>query len=296
VNGGNADALDAHLATGATGVARCWSLERRDGVRFGFTDHDRDLEFGGQVFRAETGLTASALMQTTGLSVDNTEAIGALSDAAITEEDIAAGRFDGARVEAWLVQWQAPENRVLQFRGALGDLTRANGAFTAELRGLAERLNMPTGRVYHRSCPAVLGDAECRFDLSTPGYSVEAVLTSVTDGRVFLVDGLDAFEPRWFERGRCLVLDGAAEGLVGAVKTDAVDGQARRIELWDRLRAGAEPGDRVRLTAGCDKRMETCRLKFNNLLNFRGFPDIPGEDWMVAHPSRVSARAGGSRR
>lgn len=288
--------LDAHLASGMTHVCRCWKLVRADGLAFGFTDHDRALDFDGVIFKPETGLSAAALMQTTGLSVDNTEAVGALSDAAITEADIAAGRYDGAAIEAWLVQWDAPENRVLQFRGTLGDLTRSGGGFTAELRGLSERMNVPTGRVYQRACSAVLGDSACRFDLEAPGYGAEAVLAAVEGGRVLWVAGLDGFEARWFERGRCVVLDGAAAGLVGAVKIDRPEGDLRRVELWDRMRAEVAVGDKVRLTAGCDKRMETCRLKFANLLNFRGFPDIPGEDWMVAHPSRLSAREGGSRR
>lgn len=291
-----AEGLDAHLMTGATGVARCWKVTRRDGASYGFTDHDCDLSFEGVVFRAGTGLSAAALSQTTGLSVDNTEAVGALSDAAITEEDIFAGRFDGAEVLAWLVQWDMPENRVLQFRGSLGEISRADGAFTAELRGLAEALAVPIGRVYQTSCPAVLGDAECGFDLATPGYVAEGPIGEVTQARVFSFTALGNFEPRWFERGRLEVLSGAAKGLLGAIKLDRVDGAIRTVELWDRLRASIVPGDVVRLTAGCDKRMETCRLKFANLLNFRGFPDLPGEDWQMAHPTRLSARSGGSRR
>lgn len=290
-------ALDAHLATGVTGVARCWRLTRRDGVAFGFTDHDRDLVFDGTLFRAGTGLSAAALSQSTGLSVDNGEAVGALSDASVTETDIAAGRFDGAAVEAWLVQWAEPENRVLQFRGSIGEVSRANGAFTAELRGLTEALNVPMGRVFQKTCSAVLGDTDCGVDLSAPSYAAEVTVVGAEQGRVFLCNGLAGYAARWFERGRLVVLDGAGQGLAGAIKRDAAlaDG-TRRIELWDRLRAEVAPGDLVRLTAGCDKRMETCRLKFSNLLNHRGFPDIPGEDWMVAHPTRVSARDGGSRR
>ncbi|AHM04750.1 GTA FAD/FMN-containing dehydrogenase [Roseibacterium elongatum DSM 19469] len=289
--------LDAHLSTGATNVARCWTLTRTDGARYGFTDHDRDLSFDGVTFRAGTGLSAAALSQTTGLSVDNTEAVGALSDAAITEADIKAGRFDGARIEAWMVQWDAPENRVLQFRGFLGEISRAEGAFTAELRGLAEVLNRPQGRVYQRACSAVLGDAACGFDLSAPGYATEAAPVAVENARVFIFDGALPFEPRWFERGVLHVLDGAGAGLSGAIKRDRLDDQGRRrVELWDSLRADLGPGVTVRLTAGCDKRMETCKLKFANLLNFRGFPDIPGDDWMAAHPARKSQKTGGSLR
>lgn len=291
-----AGALEAHLAGGASSVCRCWKLVRGDGLTLGFTDHDRALVFDGVTFAPETGLSAAALMQSTGLSVDNTEAVGVLSDAAITEADIAAGRYDGAEIEAWLVHWEAPENRVLQFRGALGEVTRANGAFSAELRGLAERMNAATGRVYQRSCSAVLGDGACRFDLTTPGYAIEAEVVGVEGGRVIHVEGAQGFEPRWFERGRCDMLDGQAAGLGGAIKIDRPEGALRRIELWDRLRSEITPGDRLRLTAGCDKSMDTCRFKFTNLLNFQGFPDIPGTDWMVAHPARQSARSGGSRR
>jgi uncharacterized phage protein (TIGR02218 family) len=288
--------LDEHLETGATGVARCWRVTRSDGVQYGFTDHDGDLIFEGTVFRADTGLSAAALTQTTGLSVDNTEAVGALSDASINEADLIAGRFDGAEIEAWLVKWDEPENRVMQFRGSLGEITRQGGAFSAELRGLAEKLNVPMGRVYQKPCSAVLGDADCAFDLTTPGFSVEAALAQVAGGRVLWFEALSGFEPRWFERGRAVILDGAGQGLAAAVKIDVLDGGRRRIELWDRLRVDLQVGDRVRLSAGCDKRMATCRTKFDNLLNFRGFPDLPGDDWMVAHPSRLSARLGGSRR
>ncbi len=289
------EALDLHLKTGTTGVSRCWRVTRADGVAYGFTDHDCDLAFEGTIFKANSGLSAAALSQTTGLSVDNTEAVGALSDASITEADIFAGRFDGAQVEAWLVQWSEPDNRVLQFRGSLGEITRANGAFSAELRGLAERMNVPTGRVYQRTCQAVLGDADCAFDLDAPGYVTEVPVTTTT-GRVFTFNGLVNFEPRWFERGRLRVLTGSAVGLSDAIKLDRFSDGTRSVELWDHLRAEIAPGDIVRLTAGCDKRMETCRLKFANLLNFQGFPDIPGEDWQVAHPTRLSSRNGGSRR
>lgn len=287
------EGLLAHLAGGASEVARCWRVTRADGVQYGFTDHDRALAFEGTVFKADSGLSAAALSQTTGLSVDNTEAVGALSDASIREADILAGRFDGAVVEAWLVNWSAPENRALQFKGSFGELERQGGAFQVELRGLAEPMNRPEGRVYQRPCSAVLGDAACRFDLTVSGYAHEGAVSAVADGRVLIFEGLDEFAPRWFERGRMMVMSGAAEGLVGVIKNDRFSDDARRVELWEELRAEIAAGDLVRLEAGCDKRMETCRLKFANILNFQGFPDIPGEDWVMAYPGRGSAPSDG---
>ena len=281
--------LYAHLATGATTVCRAWAVVRRDGTVYGFTDHDRDLAFEGVAFLASSGLTARALQQTTGLSVDNTEALGALSDASVSEADLLAGRFDGAEVRAWLVNWASVEDRVLQFRGTFGEVSRAGGAFQAELRGLTEGLNQPQGLAYQRGCSAVLGDGKCRFDLTQPGYFTQRAVEGVVDQRVFRFAGFGGFDDRWFERGRLVGVTGAATGLMGLVKNDRIVGSVREIELWQSLGSDLVAGDLIRIEAGCDKRAATCRVKFGNFLNFRGFPHTPGEDWLTSYP--VSSRA-----
>lgn len=288
--------LAAHLATGVTTLARAWAILRRDGVTLGFTDHDRDLTFDGITFRPETGLTAQALQQTTGLSIDNTEALGALTAAGLTETDIEAGRFDGAEVRSWLLNWAAPDQRWLQFRGTIGEITRIDGAFKAELRGLTEALNRPLGRVFQRPCTAVLGDAACRVDLDQPGYRAEVVMGDGDGLTRFVFPSLPGFDAGFFARGRVDVLGGAAQGLWGTVKEDRTEAGQRVLTLWTPLRARVTAGDALRLTAGCDKRFETCRLRFDNILNFQGFPDIPGEDWMMAYPRSDKPNTGGSRR
>lgn len=289
------EALYAHLSCGTTTVARCFALTRRDGEVMGFTDHDRDLAFDGITFRAETGLTAKALQQATGLAVDNTEAFGGLSSDAVSEVDILAGRFDGAEVRAWLVNWADPAERALKFRGTLGEVTRSGGAFAAELRGLTELLNQPQGRVFHARCSAVLGDSRCQVDVTAPGYSEERPAELVEGDRVFRFAAMPGFDDRWFEKGRLHVLSGAAQGLFGVIKNDRVSGTgARVVELWQSLGAGVASGDRLRLEAGCDRRAETCRLKFGNFLNFRGFPHIPGEDWLISYPLSSGVSDGGS--
>jgi len=124
--------LAAHLASGVSTVSHAWAIIRTDGTVFGFTDHDQPLSFAGFEFRADTGLSALALSQSTGLSVDNTEALGALSDSSLREDEIEQGRFDGAEVRGWLVNWADPSQHWLNFRGHLGELTRADGGFRAE--------------------------------------------------------------------------------------------------------------------------------------------------------------------
>lgn len=284
-----AAAFHAHMAMGVTTTARVWAVTRADGRVFGFTDHDLDLGFDGIAFRAGSGLTARALQQATGLSVDNSEAAGALSGATVTEEDLRAGRFDGAEIRCWQVNWQRIEERVELFRGSFGEVQWAGGAFRVELRGLAEALNVTRGRVFHPGCSAVLGDGACRFDLSRPGYSAAARVVEVLSAGQFLlalegaaVEG--GFAEGWFAEGRFTLLDGAAAGLEGSVRGDVLAGAGRSVTLWQELAVLPAVGDRVQLVAGCDRSAATCRGKFENFLNFRGFPHIPGEDWLAAYP------------
>lgn len=279
------EALLVHLKTGATTVCRAWMLRRRDGQVLGFTDHDEDLEFEGVLFAARTGLTARALQQSTGLSVDNSEAAGALSDVAVREEDIFAGRYDAAEIIAYQVNWENVQERTVLFRGSFGEITRAEGAFRVELRGLTEVLNRSVGHVFHSECSAVLGDARCGVDLMSPAYSVEAVMRSIEEGRFLVFDPLPQFPSGWFIGGRVFASLATGEEPFGAIKQDRFSGGTRTIELWQSLVKVPETNSVFRLQAGCDKRATTCRSKFANFLNFRGFPHIPGEDWLRAAPS-----------
>ncbi|WP_296417369.1 DUF2163 domain-containing protein [Pseudooctadecabacter sp.] len=289
-------AFQGHLDSGITTLARCWAVIRRDGTLYGFTDHDGPLTFDGITFKADSGMTARAIVSATGLSVDNSEAMGALSDAAITEADIEAGRFDGAEVKAWLVNWADVEMRSLRFAGSIGELRRAGGAFHAELRGLTEMLNQPQGRVYQTPCAAILGDGRCGFDVRSDGFFVETAVESIEESRRFVFEDMTGFEPAWFERGRLKVITGEAAGLVAMVKRDRFVRSQRQIEIWEAFRTPIAPGDMIVIEAGCDKRFDTCRSKFSNGVNFQGFPDIPGDDWLVSTPVQSKTATGGSLR
>jgi len=284
----------AHLATGATTLCQCWAVSRRDGVVLGFTDHDRDLAFEGIVFRAASGMTARALQTGTGLAVDNSEAVGALSDASVSEADLMAGRFDGAEVQNWIVNWQDVGQRLMQFRGTFGEVSRAGGAFRAELRGLSEGLNQVQGLAYQRACSAVLGDARCGVDLRRAGMALEAPIAARGAAGVYSVAAVAGFAEGWFQRGRAQVMTGAAAGLVGLVKFDQTEGLLRRMDLWVDFARAPAVGDVMRLEAGCDKLAATCRDKFGNFAKFRGFPHIPGEDWLTSYPVSGKSNDGGS--
>lgn len=287
--------LIRHLKTGATTTCRAWCVTRKDGKQLGFTDHDRDLSFDGVTFKASTGFTASALQQTAGLSVDNTEVVGALNDGAISEADIAGGRYDGAAVVIYLLNWADVAQRSIRFRGTFGEIRRTQSSFTVELRGLTEALNTTSTRIYQPTCPAVLGDAECRFDVDQAGFSVETVVKATGTFAQYFVASQPGLPDRWFEKGRIKVLSGDAAGSVGIVKFDTETRDGRLLELWVGFDLEVAVGDEVRIEAGCNKSQITCKEKFNNFLNFRGFPHVPSADWATSYPVSTQRNDGGSR-
>ncbi len=60
-------------------------------------------------------------------------------------------------------------------------------------------------------------------------------------------------------------------------------------------RCGVDDGHPA-FAEGCDKRLATCRGRFGNVLNFRGFPTIPGDDFLTAYPRDGERHDGGARR
>ncbi|MEM6971932.1 MAG: DUF2163 domain-containing protein [Pseudomonadota bacterium] len=287
-------ALQARLDTGCTTLCRCWQLERQDGVRLGFTDHDRDLTFDGLVHRAASGLTASAATASLGLSIDTQSVEGALQGDAIDDADIEAGRYDGAVIRQFLVDWQSVDIRLLQSVGTLGAITRRGAAFEAEVLGLSAALNQPVGRTFMRRCSQVLGDSRCGVDLDDPSFRGTGVVEAVETPARVRVTGLAAFDAGWFEGGIVSWTEGAAAGLTGAVRYHGLTDGAAVIETWGDLPAGVDAGSAFSIRAGCDKRIETCAGKFGNLSNFRGFPHMPGDDWAAGYPDEGGKHDGGS--
>ena len=286
------EGLLEHLRTGLTSVCRCWKILRRDGVALGFTDHDRNLNFDGVVFKAGSGLTASALAQVAGLSVDNTEAVGALDSFTLREEDIEAGVFDDAEVVIWMVNWANVTQREIQFRGYIGEISRENGHFRAELRSLSDKLNLPKGRVFQKPCSAVLGNQRCGVDVTGAAFQTSAEVIEVNALSRVIVREIGSYADRWFERGRLILPSGRS----CLIKKDNKLADTREITLWAGATGEMHAGGQVTLVAGCDRRFDTCRVKFNNVANYQGFPDIPGDDWLTQMPANGQMHDGGSRR
>jgi uncharacterized phage protein (TIGR02218 family) len=285
-------ALQTRLDSGVTTLAQAWKLTRRDGAVRGFTDHDRDLVIAGVTYRAGTGFGASEASSRFDLSVDGGEIAGAFDDVALTEADLAAGRYDAATVETWLVDWSDVSLRVLTARGRLGEIRREGNAFTAELRGSADLLSQESGRLYTAKCAADLGDGRCRVNLGNPAWRGNGTVAALAGASMFAANGLGAYADGLFSAGRLQWSGGANAGLAMEIKLHKVDGDVL-ITLWQAMPEPIAEGDGFVVTAGCDKTLSTCRDRFANADNFRGFPHIPGNDFVMSYPTPGTVADGG---
>jgi uncharacterized phage protein (TIGR02218 family) len=286
--------LAAELASGVTTLCRCWRVHRRDGVTFGFTDHDRDLVFSGLTYLARTGLEASEAVATLGFAVGGGEIGGALVADAITEGDIIAGLWDNALIDVWIVDWTHSARRMLFDSGHIGEISRSGQSFTAELRSLAHQFDQDQGRRYQALCSAELGDTKCGVDLSIMNRSILTSVQTLSDASTFAVSLVSALPSGSFVHGKAIFLPGLAGEVAFPIMSHTRMNNLDVISLWNPPSVALVQGSAVRLQMGCDKRFSTCRDRFFNAQNFRGFPHIPGNDFLLSYARQGDAELDGS--
>lgn len=268
------------LASAATTLCRCWLLTRKDGATLGITDHDTDLVISGQVFEANGGFEASAAETATGLAPTGGEVTGTLTSDRIRAEDIEAGLYDGAELTCYLVNWQAPALDFVTDVATLGEIRRIDGTFVAETRNAFHAYDQERGRLYTAACNAELGDARCGVSLTAPAFRITGTVAT-TDGRYRLAaTAIGNVATGFFTLGTVTFTSGANAGLSAQVKEHREGGE---ILLWQGLVRDLQPGDAFTLVAGCDKRFPTCRDRFANAVNFRGFPFIPAPEFVLTY-------------
>lgn len=261
--------LKAHLEEELTTLALCWRLTRRDGLILAFTSSDSDLLIEGQTYLSSSSFTPSAIASSANLSIDNLEIEGVIASDAITEADIFAGLYDHAEVVVFLVNYLAPaDGKLMLRRGWLGEVQVSANHFIAEVRGLMQAFSKNMGELYSPSCRATFCDARCGLDAANYTHAGRIIktggLTSFTAEELLQPDG-------YFAGGKIVFTEGANLGQVMEVRSQ----HRMKIELMLPAPYRFTAGDTFQITAGCDKRFETCRLKFKNALNFRGEPHVP---------------------
>jgi uncharacterized phage protein (TIGR02218 family) len=259
-----------------TALAFCWRLQRRDGIVLGFTSHDRDLEIDGLLYRASPGMRPSAIEMRETLEADTLELGGALTSDLITEGDLDAGKWDGAALRLFAVDWNDPSAQPLFLaHGHFGAVENDGRAFAVELIGAAAGLDRPIVEATSPECRATLGDRRCRVDMAGR-RSIRRVVAS--NGQSLTLEG-PPLPPDAYAFGTVRWLDGRNAGSVADVATS----DPSSVTLLERPTIRPEPGDRVLLSEGCDRRFSTCTARFANAANFRGEPHLPGNDLLVRY-------------
>ena len=162
------------------------------------------------------------------------------------------------------------------------------------------------GNVYYEcTVSGVTGTLRPTFD-DTPGnttvdgtvtwtareaWTRHGVVSGVTDHAIFqgTIDE-SRFVDGWFDFGAVIFETGDNIGLGGEVKgsTDVTTGEVS-IQLFKGMFFPIQVGDQFRIYAGCDKTLATCRDKFDNVINFRGEPFMPGNDAVFRRPTAKGA-------
>ena len=91
--------------------------------------------------------------------------------------------------------------------------------------------------------------------------------------------------------------DGYYDGGLISWETGANAGRRQEVKSWvsgaltlfQRPVFPVASGDRFTLFPGCNKIRSTCKAKFSNILNFRGEPDVPGQDAYYTTPNAPEA-------
>jgi uncharacterized phage protein (TIGR02218 family) len=271
-------ALKSHVKQDVTTLAYCWTIICTDGTLFGFTDHDQAINVLGVVHDPQTGFNATAAESELGLAIATMDLEGALRSDKISGDDLRNGKFDDAEVKTSLVNWSDPSQLVLLRKSRIGKIEISGGAFKVELQSVTQSLDKKRGRVVRRNCDAELGDNRCKKLVTTGAYQAVGIVNSVINATDFYATGLQSFETKWFEGGTIEWLSGANINVISSIAQHEKSSANTSVSVWLPTNQTIAVGDSFRITSGCDKQFKTCKDKFANQLNFRGFPHLPGND------------------
>jgi uncharacterized phage protein (TIGR02218 family) len=263
-------------------IATLWDIRRKDGTNFFFTDHDRQIEFEGNVYLPSSQATTSAVQRQPNLNPNNLEVVGYITNDAITDTDLRLGLFRDADVIERMVDWRKPWAGALYTANwTIGEAKFTSETWEVQIRDLAYRLSQKVGRIADRGCQHELGDAICRVNI--PSLTVAASITTVVESRrTFFTSIFAGVGNGYYNNGIITFTSGLNNGVKRMIKdhTEA-DG---KIELYTRTDKAVAVSDTFTLSPGCDYEKTTCIGRFANLVNFGGFSYIPGNDRMTETP------------
>lgn len=273
--------LEGHLSYELTTLAYMVKITCASGDVIGLTSHDRDLLLDGVVYKADGALSSVGIVSSASDTSDQQiEVSGVLDSDLLSEDDIVVGRFDNARIDMFMCNWDDLEQGVLHLRrGWLGDIVMHDGAYRASFLPFDELLNKTVGETYTPECRFDLGDERCGVDCEL--YKVTGSVTSVVDRRRF-VDTECGEASDYYTDAKLTWVSGGNVGV--SAEVSHWDDVAQEFTFWLALPHEIKIGDAYEIVAGCDKRFATCKARFGNGGSFGGFPHLPGIGKILQYP------------
>jgi uncharacterized phage protein (TIGR02218 family) len=276
-------ALKAHMQEPLTTLSVLILIERKDGVNLGFTSADRDITFDGETYQTSDGVAITAIQQSAGTGIDNLDVTGMLKDSRITDADIEAGRYDGAKVTVQTVnRLDLSMGSRVDFVGTIGRIETTDHDYTAEFRSLASALRQTRGYRTSATCTCKrLGDGCCKLTMTgnalngSPKRAAKTLTGIVGDD---LLKFTDAAPSGHYSNGIIKATSGANNNIERTCKAHVNNAGTAEITLRGPFPFAVTVGDTFLLEVGCNRTIAECRAKFGNANNFHGQPDLPGND------------------
>lgn len=159
-----------------------------------------------------------------------------------------------------------PANKLTMWHGRVRAVqwTRESATITCDLFGTSSARHAPR-KVYSKMCTNMLYDEGCKIAKEDPRWRVEGQVTLAEGLQVHMLEA--GTRPNGFFSGGILVRNGRDHRMVyGHI--------SNTLYLLIPF-VGLEAGEVLELYAGCDRFILTCKTRFDNVLNFGGFPLIP---------------------
>lgn len=274
--------LVTHLAETAHTRCTMLRLDLIDGSTLAITDHNKSLTFnlgdGATIYSARTGILPSDLSLSVGFEGSDIEVQGPIGDD-VTRVAVLGGRYDDAVARLFYVNWSDLTQGAIKLLKGYVVLAEINGSrFKLLIHGESRKFAQTIGRTITAYCDADFGDARCGY----PVVPDTVTITAVTDERSFTTTNIAARADDYFNKGTVQFTTGA---LAGTRKVEIFDWSVGgQVSLWTGLPEAPQIGDELELRQGCPKTREAC-MAYDNVINFRGFPDVPGSDQVLRYPN-----------
>ena len=263
----------AALAQNATYLCRLWTIERKDGVLFRFTDHDRNLTVAGNVYTSVDNYQASAVQTAINSAASDIDIKVLLSPEGIEYMQLQRGLFDEAPTELFLYDWFNKLDPISIHTGRVHSIAGRNTqTATLKLTGPLGRVDTDFTERYSAKCRATFGDARCKYPIETVTDPF-AVTVLGANALSFTASALAGQAIDLWKLGTILWTTGPNKGTRQEV---AGNNELGRINLLFPPPFAIELGNAGTITQGCPKTVAACTA-YENLINYRGEPKVPGD-------------------